>query len=57
MQLENANTWIRKIYQQAVSSGKPFEITPEQLGDIVQRGIERAKGETDRRPEARDAGS
>jgi len=45
---EEANAWLRKMHQDAVVSGDPIDITPEKLGDIVQRGIERAKDEAER---------
>lgn len=45
---EEANAWLRQVHEQAIASGKPVDITPEKLGDIVQQGIERANAENDR---------
>ena len=45
---EEANAWLRHMHQEAVDSGEPVDITPDQLGQIVQRGIQRAQLESDK---------
>jgi len=45
---EEANAWLRTMHKEALASGGPIEITPEQLGEIVRRGIDRAKDEAER---------
>jgi len=43
---EEANAWLRQMHREAVESGDSVEITPNQLGELIRRGIEKARTDT-----------
>lgn len=40
---EEANAWLRQMHREAVESGDAVEVTPDQLGELIRRGIDKAR--------------